>query len=144
MALVADNVSASREEHERGLALFVAPSRRDRFRESLRDPRRRRKLRAELWHFENRLDERFARELEQHTKHEHHVEHVHALLLDRGAPATCCVLSADGDDGDAIALRLAVAQLMTEGAGFISCIPGRLGLYVGEDGSGVFLLTHES
>lgn len=104
---MADNVSGSRGEHERGLALFIVPSRRDRFRDSLRNPRRRRKLRAELYHFEDRLDERYARELEQHTMHEQHVEQVHALLLDGGAPATCCVLSADGDDGDAIALRCA-------------------------------------
>jgi hypothetical protein len=53
------------------------------------------------------------------------------------------VLSADGDDGDVVALRVAVAQLMTEGAGFISCIPDRLGLYVNEDGSNVFLLTRD-
>ena len=33
---------------------------------------------------------------------------------------------------------------MTQGAGFISCIPGRLGLYVSEDGSDVFLLTRDS
>jgi hypothetical protein len=26
------------------------------------------------------------------------------------------------------------------GAGFLSCVPGRLGLYVGEDGSDVFVL----
>jgi hypothetical protein len=30
------------------------------------------------------------------------------------------------------------------GAGFISCVPGRLGLYVSEDGSNVFVLERDS
>jgi hypothetical protein len=46
----------ARREHEAGLAAFVMPERRTPFRESLDDPRRRRKLQSELCHFVLRHD----------------------------------------------------------------------------------------
>jgi hypothetical protein len=135
---------AARREHEAGLAAFVVPERRARFRESLEESRRRHKLHNELYHFERRLDPRFATLHEQHTKHEGHVEQVLELLADEGAPGTCFVMADIELDGREAPLREAVEDLMWSGAGFISCIPGRLGLYVSEDGSNVFVLKRDS
>ncbi len=124
---------ATREEHEAGLAMFVTAARRDRFRDSLQNPRMREKLRRELAHFEHRLDPRVATLHDQSTKHDAHEVEVHRLLLNAGAPATCFVLTDEraSDQGE-LPLRAAVEQLMWVGAGFLSCIPGRLGIYVSE------------
>jgi hypothetical protein len=129
------------DEHEAGLAAFLLPERRERFRASLRDPRRRRKLYDELHHFAGQLDPRSATRHGPHVKHDAHIEEVHALLVGHGAPPTCFVLADTDLDGRQPLLREALASLMWAGAGFISCLPGRLGLYVGEDGSEVFVLA---
>jgi hypothetical protein len=136
--------AATRQEHEAGLAAFLGPERRARFRESLEDQRRRRKLYSELYHFEGRLDPRFATRHEQHTKHDGHVDEVHALLAGEGAPPMCFILATIELDGQKAPLREAVEELMWIGAGFISCIPGQLGLYVSEDGSNVFVLKRDA
>ena len=124
--------------------MFVAPERRAQFRESLKDPRRRKKLHQELYHFEDRLDPRFARLLEPGTKHDRHVEDVYALLVQSGAPPVCFPVTEREMDCQEVPLREAVEQLMWSGAGFISCVPGRLGLYVSEDGSNVFVLRRDA
>jgi hypothetical protein len=141
---MATETAARRQEHEAGLAAFLMPERRARFRESLEDPRRRRRLHAELYHFERRLDPRFATRHEQHTKHDGHVDEVYALLVGEGAPPTCFILATIELDGQEAPLREAVEALMWIGAGFISCVPGRLGLYVSEDGSNVFIPKRDS
>ena len=133
--------AALRREHEAGLAAFVKRERRTRFRAALDDPRRRQKLHSELPHFEDRLDPRFARLHDQHTKHAAHVDEIHAVLLKEGALATCFVVADTELDGQQAPLPKAVEALMWTGAGFLSCIPGRLGLYVSEDGSNVFVLA---
>lgn len=127
-------------DHERGLAAFLVARRRTRFRASLEDPRLRRTLLDDLYHFEEHLDPRCATRREQHVKHDGHVDEVHALLVAEGAPATCFVLADLDLDGQEASLDEAVPALMWSGAGFLSCVPGRLGLYVGEDGSDVFVL----
>lgn len=129
--------------HEQGLALFLKPNRRDRFRLAMKDPRVRGELRAELAHFERRLDPRHAHPRGTRAKHERHFDSLYLLLVEAGAPATCFVVSDGVLDGRRMSLREAVEQLTRSGAGFISCIPGRLGLYVGEKGSSVFLLSRE-
>ena len=67
-----------------------------------------------------------------------------ARLEAAGAPPTCFVLAYGNRDGLELPLRPAVATLMAGGAGMLSCVPGRLALYVGEDGSTVLLLTHHA
>lgn len=131
--------SASRRAHEQGLAQFLKPNRRARFLAAMRNPRMRRTLRSELAHFERRLDPRHARPRGTRTKQERHLDSVYLSLVEAGAPATCFVVS-DGElDGRQLSLREAVEQLPRDGAGFISCVPGRLALYVGEHGSSVLL-----
>ena len=133
----------SRDAHEQGLAQFLKPNRRDRFRMAMKDPRMRRDLLAELAHFERRLDPRHAQPRSTPTKHERHFDSVYLLLVEAGAPAMCFVVSDGVLDGRQMSLREAVEQLTRGGAGLISCIPGRLGLYVGEDGSSVFVLSRD-
>jgi hypothetical protein len=118
--------TSRRKEHEAGLSVFVVPRRRTRFRESLQSERRRGKLRMEFAHFEHNLDPRYATLHEMHVKHDAHVDQIYALLTDLGAPATCFVLSDDDLDGKHLPLRDAVEGLMWAGAGFVSCLPGRL------------------
>ncbi len=77
------------------------------------------------------------------SKYDPFKDEVHELLVERGAPATCLVFAV-GEEfdpyGDERELRTALEDLMLDGAGFLSCLPGRLALYVGEYGSNVALL----
>lgn len=130
--------------HEAGLALFLLPARRSRFRESLTNRRLREKLQQRFAHFEDHLDERFARLHQPHTTRDGHVEEVLALLVRAGAPVDCLIVSDTDFDGQRVSLREGVEDLMLMGAGFISCVPGRLGLYVSEDGSNVFVLSRDA
>lgn len=79
-----------------------------------------------------------------HVRHEAHVAQIHDLLVAAGAPATCFVLSDTDDDGHERPLRQALEDLIWSGAGLISCVPGRLGLYVGEEGSSVIVLRRRA
>lgn len=135
--------TTSREAHEQGLARFLRSNRRARFLEMLSHPRTRSTLRQELAHFERRLDPRHARPRTRRTKQERHLDSVYLMLVEAGAPATCFVVSDGRLDGREVSLREAVEALTPGGAGFISCIPGQLGLYVGEDGSSVWVLARD-
>jgi hypothetical protein len=132
-----------REAHEQGLARFLRSNRRARFLAMLADARMRRTLQRELAHFEGRLDSRYARP-RCRRKQERHLDSVYLVLVEAGAPATCFVVSDGRLDGREVSLREAVDELMPTGAGLISCIPGRLGLYVGEDGSSVWVLSRDT
>jgi hypothetical protein len=110
-------MTTSRLDHERGLAAFLVARRRARFRASLEDPRTRRKLLGDLYHFEGYLDPRFATRHEQHVKHDSHMDEVHVLLVAEGAPATCFVLATVDLDGQEASLNEAVSALMWTGAG---------------------------
>jgi hypothetical protein len=128
---------SERAQHESGLARFVVPQWRARFRQSLDDPNRRQKLTRAFAHFERKLDERSAAGVPSALRN---ADAVHRMLVDAGAPERCHVLATTPLDGREAGLHDALVELMWAGEGFISCIPGRLGLYVGEDGSSVFLL----
>lgn len=130
----------SREEHEVGLAAFLKPERRARFRDLLKRDRARKKLRAELGHFEDRLDERYAEQQEWHPTHAEDVAEVYERLVAAGAPEECFVLVEDDRLEGQLPLREALDELISTGSGLISCVPGVLGAYVSEDGSGVFIL----
>jgi hypothetical protein len=132
---------ASVEEHEAGLAAFLLADRRQRFRRALVNERSRVKLLAELYHYEHRLDPAFATPLALRAKHDAFVADVCARLLAAGAPPDCVSLRAQEPHRRAGPLAEAVPEILRSGAGFVSCVPGRLGLYVGEDGSNVFLLA---
>jgi hypothetical protein len=122
------------EAHEAGLARFLKPSRAARWRAARHDP-------DDLHHFASRFDPAYAEVLEMHTKHEPFVAEVLARLAAEGAGETCVLFHANGDDwGAAVPVAEAVPDLLWDGAGIASFVPGRLALYVGEDGSDVVLL----
>jgi hypothetical protein len=82
----------TREEHESGLAMFLVPARRGRFREALGSEKSRRKLRGRLAHLRD-LDERFVEVVPRDAD----AATVFGLLTSAGAPETCSVLSEDPD-----------------------------------------------
>ena len=115
------------QEHEAGLAEFLKPERRARFREALGRDRSRRKLQRELAHFEQRLAERYAELQPMHAKHDEHVVGVHQRLVAAGAPEACFAFVEDDRLEGQLPLRDAVDDLMRTGSGFISCVPARWG-----------------
>ncbi len=117
-----------REEHEQGLALFLEPVHRARFRESLGSPKLREKLRSKLYHFAW-LDERYAEEIRTGDP-----EEVATYLRRLGAPSTCfVVISSEELDGRELPLLDALRQVLgDEDGALVSCVPGRLGVYAGE------------
>jgi len=131
----------TRAEHEAGLALFIQPGYRKRFRAlmAMNDRHRHAKLYDSLNHFEDtRLDTRFARRVaERNLPSGRLIE----ILEAKGAPATCYLVSENRKlDGRTTALRETLRQVVDEPgytAGVLfSCIPGRLGFYHYDEGWG--------
>jgi hypothetical protein len=119
-------------EHENGIAGFVSPDHRPRFRESLQNERLRKRLRSKFAHF-NYLDPRVAQRL---TSGNRNVESILTELRKRGAPTTCYVMS-ENDDIDARTMDLeeALRAVFSEGWGtFLSCIPAKLAYFENEHG----------
>jgi hypothetical protein len=128
--------------HEEGLAVFLRPDRRARFLLSLSDERLRRKVGQRLHHHADDFAQARARVLKRHAKHGAFIGHVHEQLSARGAPAVCFVYAPDHEwDGAQVDLLEALEQYLTYGDAIISCVPGELALYVGEDGHPVLLLV---
>jgi hypothetical protein len=126
--------------HEEGLALFIAPNWRTRFRESLGNPKRRHKLQLDLMHFAH-LDERFAEPVAPADQHASH--HLLALRA-RGAPSTCYLLSSHRDlDRSTLPLPDALEMIETlalSDSTCISCLPGRLALFHDHQPASEYLL----
>jgi len=115
--------------HERDLIqAFVVKERKERLLGLLEGPNRR-KLHSLLHHFKY-LDRRFALAPGVGGPAE-----IAALLHARGAPSNCRVItSLRGLDRRLMPLEEALNQVVGGGAGsLISCIPGRLGYFEGEE-----------
>jgi len=123
------------------LAAFVVPERRDRYLGLLASARGRAKLRDALAHFRD-LDARCARPV---APADQAPARLAALLRSRGAPATCHVLAEDAAlDGRSLPLAEALAAVVGRGMGaFLSCVPGRLGYYEGEDAGQRYILERD-
>jgi hypothetical protein len=119
--------------HEEGLALFISPEWRTRYRESLDDERRRNKMLSRLHHFSH-LDERFAQHLRGGDQNS---EFLLPALRRLGAGKRCYVVSNDSDlDRRAMGLDEALAAVVDAGsfmATFISCVPGKLAYFHDEE-----------
>jgi hypothetical protein len=114
-------------EHERGLLEFLIEPGRGRLGTLLELGSKRRRDVVSLLHNAVRLDPRFSTRLEGKDATAYHVE---PMLLSRGAPPSCYVMSADDFDGREMPLSEALDAVFGWGNGaFISCIPGRLGYY---------------
>jgi hypothetical protein len=128
-----------RVEHEAGLARFVEARRRERFVLSLSNERLRRKLGRRLCHHDD-FDRRYVVTLEDHLG-PGFAREVYETLTARGAPRTCFVLApGHALDGMHTDLEEVLDELISYGPALISCIPGRLALYVSEYANPVWLL----
>jgi hypothetical protein len=119
-------------EHSSALIrAFIAPRRRERYLALLASPRGRDKLRRRLAHLHD-LDPRCCHEL---PKGVHTAQEVGAHLEAKGAPAECVLLAEDRElDGQRLPLGNALEAVIGRGMGaFISCLPGQLAFYEGED-----------
>jgi hypothetical protein len=110
---------------------FVEPSMRARLVGFLSSPTERPRLRAELTHARY-LDRRFAQTISDAHRTPAEIED---LLRTMGAPETCELVSED-EDLDGLELRLRDALEWVVGSGmatFVSCIPGKLAYFEGDD-----------
>ena len=108
---------------------FVSPPRRSRYLAFLANQQGREKVRRSLAHFAN-LDRRFAQRLSQNS-----IDEISDLLRRRRAPRKCYVFSeSDAIDGLELELATALKKVVGQGFGtFLSCVPGRLAYYEGEE-----------
>jgi len=133
-------MSESEREHASALIrAFVAPERQERLLGLLQSARGRHKLRAGLAHFAA-LDARYAVRI---PAGEQSADAIARLLRQRGAPATCVLLAEDDTiDGQELGLEDALRQIVGRGMGaFVSCVPGRLGYFEGEEPHERWLLS---
>jgi hypothetical protein len=127
-------------EHERGFLAFLAEPTKRRVGTLLElGPKRRKEVRDLLSH-SVRLDPRCCRHL---AGHESLPDAAQAVLKKLGAPERCFVIAAHREvDGCEMPLGEALeAVARTCDAAFISCLPGRLGLYTYEEPSLTYLLS---
>lgn len=122
----------NRLEHEDGLIkAFVVSRKRDRMLSLLGNPKRRRAALDALCHFGD-LDERFAESI---PRGQQSPEGIAQILRAYGASDTCWVVSSDASlDQRTMLLAEALVAIVGQGEGsLISCVPGELAFYEGED-----------
>lgn len=122
----------SREIEEQTIRAFVQKSKQDRCCLLLANPKRRKDLTKELAHFKW-LDERFARPIPSSLAHS--PEEIASLLRKRGAGRTVWAISEDSAiDGTELILEEAITRVLGRDMGTIlSCIPGKLAFFQGEE-----------
>jgi len=118
-------------EAELSLAAFLLEDRRDRFLQLLASKVGRQKLRARLAHFPD-LDPSVCVPIRSSDQS---ATAIAALLRSAGANLTCFVVAERSVlDGRSMPLTDALDAVVGRGSGaLISCVPGRLGYYEGED-----------
>jgi hypothetical protein len=134
--------SAEAIAHEEGLARFIAPEWRPRFRESLGSSRRRKML-ARLYHFRH-LDQRFVTPV---AVPDQFSAYLAPELRRRGAPTTVYIVSTDHEiDGRSMTLSEALAEIpdrFGSAPAFISCIPGKLAYFHEEEYDNRYILQRD-
>ena len=113
---------------------FIVKQKRERYRSFLANPKKRVRLLDRLNHSPD-LDPRFAEPLAKDAD-------VPAILREHGSPKQVYIISCAGAiDGRTLPLDEAVRETEAHGWGtIISCVPGRLAFYYGEEGEGRALL----
>jgi hypothetical protein len=129
-------------EHEEAIIrAFVIRERQERFIYLLENPKRRQKFTRELGHF-RWFDARFAAPLPWKVdpalslwgRHQQGIDNIWRLLKAKGAGQFCWVISGNAKlDGQELELKSAL-ESRSEGT-ILSCIPGRLAYFEGEDES---------
>ncbi len=124
--------------HEEGLIRsFIAPYKRERFLKLMANPKARRKLVGTFAHLQD-LDPRFAHRIPPGHQT---VDKVYLLLKQKGAPDTCYVMGDSELDGREVSLREALEGIFDVSFGnFLSCIPGKLGYFGGEEPNERYIL----
>jgi hypothetical protein len=132
VGLTLEGLVASEPDHERQLVdAFVTPTKRDRVRDLLAKPRRRRTILATLYH-QAPLDPRYMTRIASSDQTPRRIE---GLLRAKGAPDQCYAISTDsGLDGTTLLLREALDRVVGRGeAAILSCVPGQLGYFEAEE-----------
>jgi hypothetical protein len=121
---------------EATLRAFIRPERRRRYVERLVHARQR--LLQQFHHLHD-LDPRYAERIEPRQQTP---ERILELLRERGAPARCHVFSASSElDGQDVELERAIREIVWWHDGtFISCIPGKLAYFEGEEENERYIL----
>jgi hypothetical protein len=134
--------SADAAEHEDGLALFVSPQTRSRFRETLADERRRGKTLDRLDHFSD-LHRMYPTPV---PTNQQSADALGAKIRVKGAPTECHVVSSDRTlDGRTLSLDAALAVVEgSEFGTFVSCLPGKLAYFHGETRDERYLLQRSN
>ncbi len=127
-------------EHEAAfIRAFIIAAKQERLVELLAKPKRRHDVLKTLFHFTD-LDPRF---LTKVSSAEETGSGIEALLRARGAPEFCYAISTDEYlDGKTVTLRDAITRITrrTGHGTLLSCVPGRLGYFEGEDPSARYVL----
>jgi hypothetical protein len=132
------------EHEEATIRAFIVREKQDRFLSFIANPKKRKKLTGELAHF-RWFDRRFATEvswkvdpnLDLWARRTQGIGSISRLLRSKGAAQTCWVISESSDvDGREMDLASVLEDVIGSGVGTIlSCIPGRLAYFEGEDES---------
>ena len=119
---------------------FVSPAKRGRYLSLIESPKGRKKFLNALDHFDD-LDTRYARLIPTSIQT---IVHIEALLRQRGAPEHCHVISSNADiDDREMLLTEALNQIIGAGSGtVVSCVPGKLAYFEGEEQNQRFILEH--
>ena len=117
---------------------FVIPQKRRRYLSFLESHKGRKKLLEALDHFDE-LDPRFARLVPADSQT---VNHIEVILKRKGALECCHVTSSNADiDDREMSLRQALHETVGSGSGtIISCIPGKLVYFEGEEQNQRYIL----
>jgi hypothetical protein len=122
---------SSGPEHEQALVnAFIIAKKEQRWLDLLANPKRRKDILRTLSHL-NDLDERFLLRVPAPQS----TSVILQMLQDRGAPEQCYVVSDSMSlDARTLPLREALELIVAREPGtLVSCIPGRLGYFEGED-----------
>ena len=129
-------------EEEALVRAFIVPSKRERVVGLLASPKRRKKFTSSLAHFGD-LDPRWMIRI---PPSEHFPPMLERLLRARGAGDSCYLVSEDGElDGKRLPLGEALERVVGRGMGtLISCVPGELGVFEGEEASDRCILARRA
>jgi hypothetical protein len=113
------------------ITAFIRPERAPRYLSLLANRNGREKLRGKLAHFAD-LNPRFAQPV---TGSEGTPQALERILKAKGAPERCYCLSENVElDDQELPLRSALERVIGSGMGtFLSCLPGRLAYFEGEE-----------
>jgi hypothetical protein len=129
------------EVEEMVIRAFVVPEKRAQYVSRLGLPKARQKfMNSHFFHMRD-LDPRFA---ERIAPSDQNAAAIYAMLRRQGAPETCYVMSGSSDfDGEVSDLRDVLVRVVDEGhdGTFVSCIPGRLAYFDGEEPGERYILA---